>query len=172
MDIRQPQNNRMDSTYAALLIDMQDPCIAEIGVQERERLMRSQTEVLRYCGKNDIPVFVVEFDFAGPTRKELRQELPDVKWYPIFKKDSNAFENTGLDQYLAGFSVKNIFLMGVHADKCVRSTAGFAVDNGYGIATAESVIATDGGQKSLEDSLGWYNRNGILVRDHSEMFTN
>lgn len=160
---------------AVFLIDMQDSFLKSINTSEKEREVPYQIEVLDYCKRNEIPVFVLEYEGHGSTTNILKKRLDELdnKVY-ITKFHEDGFKDTDLSDQLNQRGIKNILLMGVNASACVLNTAKGAISKGYKIMTSKDLIA-DKVETSWQfwwdynESIDWYKENGIYSDDYKDL---
>lgn len=153
------------NTLAVILIDMQTRFVEHLRTGEAERIIPNQLTALKHCNKTGIPIIVLEYDSRkhssfGKTIAVLRSEAKKNSKGCLIRKEWNSgFVMTGLHSYLESLRVKNLFLMGINADHCVKQTAKDAIRRGYEIATSKDVIS---GQErhSKDNSLRWFQANG------------
>ncbi|MDP2908028.1 MAG: isochorismatase family cysteine hydrolase [Nanoarchaeota archaeon] len=154
---------------AVLVIDMQDFWLSEIDEKELETELPYQTEVLNYCDKNNIPVFVIEYKNCGPTTAYLSNKLKDMpKKEYITKTNRSAFERTNLEEKLKASGVDTLILMGVYASHCVKGTAEGALDAGFYIITSKDLIADDK-HNNKKESIEWYKEKGVYKDSYKEL---
>lgn len=156
---------------AVLIIDMQLNFLWGFRREERERLILSQIPVLEMARKYKIPVFVVEYKNFGKTVEELSVflKIMDKVTY-IKKKFDDAFKETSLQEELTHAHVKNIFLMGIHMDACVWSTAKSARKNDFSLFTNPLVIdgipdfEYEDPKETLKASAQWFLEKTTIVQ--------
>ncbi len=151
----------------ALVIDMQEYFVNT--VEYKRELLQSQSHLLAYCKKQDIPAVGIELKSFGPTIEPLRSqidELPRHDW--VTKPGSNAFDRTDLNEILREWRIDTLLLMGVYASLCVLATAGSALKYGFSIITADQLIADNYMGKTSKD-VSWYEKNGIYYSDYQAL---
>lgn len=151
---------------AVLLIDMQPHFIIELPEGEKERIVSSQIEVIRRCGRERIPIFVIEYADEGDTIRELRREIRRARKateiYRMKKTTDSAFSNGNLAALLRGLGIERLYLMGINAGACVKETAESAIACGFSIITSPEVISA-ASHHAGDHSIPWYRKNGSLV---------
>jgi len=154
---------------AVLLIDMQEWFLLGIEYEEKHREIPYQLEVLDYCKKNDIPVFVLEYKDCGPTVKILKDKVDSLekKTY-IIKNHDDGFIDTDLAKELRRKNIDTVLLMGINASACVLSTASGAIIAGFKIMTSDDLIA-DPKSYGENESINWYEQNGIYREDYKDL---
>ncbi|MDP3989830.1 MAG: isochorismatase family protein [archaeon] len=153
---------------AVLLIDMQEGFTEYIPTDYFNKLIRAQRSVINYLGNNDIPLVVLEYKpiYYGETDSALLDAINCVqKTIFISKKSKSGFKQTNLRRILSCFNRKNLYLMGVYADQCVKATAQDAINDGYNIATSGDVISEVNGRLSTT----WFEENGLFTKTYKGM---
>ncbi len=159
-------------SLAVLVIDMQDFWLGEIDEKELETELPYQAEVLNYCDKNNIPVFVIEYKNCGPTTAYLSNKLKDIpKKEYITKTNRSAFERTNLEEKLKASGVDTLILMGVYASHCVKGTAEGALDAGFDIIISKDLIADkkNSDNHKPEENVEWYKKHGIYLNSYKQL---
>lgn len=169
------QAQTIDNKVAVLLIDMQEIYLTNVSDEEKKREIPYQLEVLDYCKKNNLPVFVLEFAGFGDTIPILKDKIDssDKKSY-IIKTCRNGFHETSLDEQLKSENIKHLLLMGLYASACVRSTAENALDRGYNILTSKDLIADENSdsydpESTVLESRWWYKEKGIYRESYKDL---
>ena len=143
-----------------ILIDMQENFVEALKEKDKRRIIANQIFVIRWCAQNDISIVVLEYEMCGETIEVLAQELKEIKNLETIPKPyDNGFCGTELDYFLNKIDARNLFLMGINASACVKSTAEGAIEKGFEIITSSDVIA---GCNS-DNSISWYRKNGIVI---------
>ncbi|MFH1387689.1 MAG: isochorismatase family protein [Patescibacteria group bacterium] len=159
-------NNGID--IAALIIDMQVPFLADIKSSEKDELISSHVEMIRYLAHRNIRAIVLEYIGEGGTYWRLRREIKKIpRFKRIIKEYANGFLETGLNKQLKIWQIKEIILMGINASYCVKETAEGALDNGFSICTARQLVADreyqqDDFKKNVPE---WYEKNGVYYNN-------
>lgn len=167
---------QIKNSVAILLIDMQDYFLKGIDPAEKEKEIPYQIEVLDYCKKNEIPVFILEYKDYGSTTSILREKLNELtdKTY-IIKLNENGFIDTDLADRLNQKGVKNLLLMGINASACVLNTAKGALESGYTIMVSKDLIADRPPSNQWQfywdfnESIDWYKKNGIYQDNYKDL---
>ena len=150
--------------YAVLLIDMQDSLVRNIK-DNQEILIKSNIEMLEYCSKEDIPLIELNYLGYGNTIQEFDTYIASI---PRHKKQDKSgrdgFYNPKLREQLEKWEIKHLCLIGIYASLCVKATAQGALNHGYHIATADTLIA-DYNTKS-EKVTNWFKENGLYYNHH------
>jgi len=137
-----PEEFREKQDLAVVIVDMQQDFLKIISPEKRDRIIRNQIRVIRYCSANEIPIVVLEISKYSDTIAELQEHLVlPLRTRKFQKKVDNGFTNPEIKGYLKGLNIKSLFFMGINADACVMRTAEGGLHSGYDVATAEEVIA-------------------------------
>ena len=151
---------------AVLLIDMQDSFVDYLPEGEADRIIRNQIKVIRRCGREGIPIGLVEYESEGRTIDSLLDEIEEIKddthIFYVLKHCDNAFRETELEETLRRLGIEELCLMGINASACVWDTAEDAVKKGFLIVTGPDVIADCLGVHTSESS-DWYRKNGRWI---------
>jgi len=149
---------------AVVLIDMQADYVRRLRTGDPEIIIPNQIAVIRYCAEHDIPLVVLEYGGCHlPTLEVLKHEVGEVKRVTMVTKScNNGFQKTLLHSHLKKLGITKLFLMGINADHCVKSTAVGAMKNGYKIATSNGCISgtIDDG---YDNSIDWYKKHGAVL---------
>jgi nicotinamidase-related amidase len=127
---------------AVLLIDMQPKYLQLLSYQQQRALEREQLHVLDYCTHRDVPVALIEYNASGTTLPRLLGAVRAVPRKGFYEKwQPDAFSVQGLERQLNEWDCNRVFLMGVFASQCIRTTALSAAQLGFTVGTQPSVIA-------------------------------
>ncbi|MBM3200209.1 cysteine hydrolase [Candidatus Woesearchaeota archaeon] len=157
---------------AVLVIDMQDYWLSEVDEKEIEKELPYHLEVLEYCAKNNITVFVIEYKTCGQTTPYLDNKLRDMHKKEYIKKSArSAFQNTGLEAKLKSQGIDTLVLMGVYASHCVKDTAESALDAGFDIATSKDLISDNRHDAKRKENVEWYKEHGLYFDDYKKLLS-
>lgn len=85
---------------------------------------------------------------AGSAGAELDARLAHTGQVKLIAKASpSAFSNPELQQYLHAHGVKELYVLGVFAEGCVRSTVADAIKRGYTVHVIEAAVASNAAWK-------------------------
>lgn len=165
MIFKEGTSRETDSVYdVVILIDMQTTFVKNIREGVLPGLISTQTKVLQYCTKKDIPIAVLEHTYDNgktiPELDVLLQRVPRTK--TLLKNKDDGFIDTKLHEVLRSWKATRLLLMGINAEYCVLSTAMSAIRHGYKIITSPNLIS---GQNHHDptDCTGWYSDNGSVI---------
>jgi len=168
---RQRKLEHSTSSYAALLIDMQERFLKRYTVNNLEPIISAQTAVLRFCGSHDIPLVVIEYYGCGSTAFSLREVIADIpRTLTVEKSVPDAFAFTSLDEQLRRWNVTDLLVMGIYASACVQDTSKKALQKGYHLHTARDCIAdafTLCGEGKT--SFDWYKEHVNLYKTNKKL---
>ena len=145
---------------AVLLIDMQKYFLNVIPFFRKRKMISEQIKILQICAKYDILLVIIEMNRHGEeTVDVLKNETKKVPRVSAIRKENpSAFKNTKLNRYLKRRGIKNLILMGVYADECVKSTAMDAIKkHGFKIITSSGLITSYMKSDTYEN---WFRENG------------
>lgn len=132
---------------------------AQVGVMreawEAPRIIKNIGTAVAKARKQGLPVIWVQH-----ADEELVYGSPEWQWAPeltpaegeirIFKQFNSSFEQTPLEDALAGLGITHIVLAGAATNWCIRATAYGALDRGYDLTlindahTTETMVLDDG----------------------------
>src|SRR3989339_243624 len=155
--------------FGVVLIDMQKYFCNGLDKSRMNLITQSQEEVLETCVKNDYPVAVLEMVLEGRTIPQLERYFSDLKRKEIVIKPwQDGFEDTKLEGILKKWGLDYILFMGINASQCVLETAKGGRKKGFGILTAEDLIADASLCTETKESFEWYKKKGALKKSFRE----
>ncbi|GIG39454.1 cysteine hydrolase family protein [Cellulomonas phragmiteti] len=131
---------------ALLVIDLQVGVVAE--AYERDDVVARVAGLVERARASGTPVVWVqhsseEFPLGSPTW----QIVPEVAVGPgdpvVHKRYGDAFEDTDLEDVLAGHDVGRLVVCGAQTDACVRSTVHGAFTRGYDVTLVQDAHTTE-----------------------------
>lgn len=148
-----------------ILIDMQRHFLKLISDTKTLKIVAKQKQMIEFCIVNDIPLITLEYNDAGETIPELKEQTKSVpRNIVIIKPDNDGFIYTNLHEKLKEMKAETLLLMGVYAEACVLATAMGAVKRKYKVITCKELM--DGAANSLDRNffraVQWYKKNGKL----------
>lgn len=102
----------------------------------------------------------------GQPGAELDARIKVINRNDFTKKISDAFSNPGLDKFLIGNQVNELYLVGLDAAYCVYYTALGAKNRGYKVSIVKDAVMT---QKNMHDVLKQYEKDGIAAVASAEI---
>jgi nicotinamidase-related amidase len=135
-----------------LVVDVQVGVMS--GAWDAPRIIKNVVRAVERARAQGVPVIWVQH-----SDEELVYGSPAWQWVPelvpaegeplIHKQYHSAFEQTELEDQLAGFGATHIVLAGVATNWCIRATAYGALDRGYDLTLVRDAHTT--GTMELED---------------------
>ena len=130
-------------------------------------MIRAQRTLLEQCAENDVPVLVVEDATLPQTIPALQERLERVPRTRCFTKlEYDGFERPEVEKQLERWDASVLLLTGLYASHCVYRTARSARERGFGIATADALIADQAEGTAPGKRRAWYQENGIWVPNY------
>ena len=126
---------------AVVIVDMQEDFLKLIPPEKMGVMIKNQINVIKYCAGESIPVVALEACGYRITIAELNCYFSQLQIKTFGKRENDGFTNSGFLGYLRELKVKRLFFMGVNAGACVVDTAAGGLNSGFGVVTAEGVIA-------------------------------
>jgi nicotinamidase-related amidase len=119
---------------ALLVIDVQEGVVA--GAHERDTVVANIAGLVDRAREQHVPVVWVQHHDEGLERGSdgwrIVPELSRGEAEPLVEKTyGDSFEDTDLEQVLAGLRVGRLVVVGAQTDACVRSTLHGALVRGY-----------------------------------------
>ena len=119
---------------AVLVIDVQNGVVGE--AHDRDAVVANIGAVVEKAREADVPVVWVQHSSdnlaQGSEQWEIVPELsPDPSEPLVPKRYPDSFEETTLEDVLAGLAVGRLVVVGAQTDECVRSTLHGALVRGY-----------------------------------------
>jgi nicotinamidase-related amidase len=163
--------NKKNNDTGLVIVDMQDFFLKKFEQNKVSLLIKNQVKLLRYCSKNKIPVFVLEYNKRGTTTKPLKVYLQKLKIVNIIVKNSNSgFRDTNLEELLSKLKINRIILAGINGSGCVQDTAIGALKRGLKIITSSEIIASNTIRDiNLATSKKWYSMKGNYFEKIEEL---
>ncbi len=177
------KEKKLSGNWAVLLIDMQPRFLQGLDEIRREKLVAYQMSVIRYCADCNISLVVVGFDEESTIETLTRATEAVPRCEKVTKNTADAFSRPELLNYLRGWNIDGVVLMGIYAEECVKETAKSAIGNHLEIATSGELIADvirlkiakSGKLTSFANDDGgvlnprWYKRHGFYFSTSQEL---
>jgi nicotinamidase-related amidase len=136
---------RPGNQSALVVVDVQVGVMADCWEASRviEKVARS-VERARAAG---VPVIWVQHEGDEMPRDSSAWQLvpelvPATGDQRVYKRFPSSFEETGLEEYLAGLGVSHVVLAGAQTNWCIRATAYAALDRGYDLSLVKDAHTT------------------------------
>lgn len=148
--------------------------------KDSEKLIATVNQAIAKASAEGIPVVYIRQEFEGPWGRiwsrtfgsgtalkgspgaELDRRLVRASGAEFTKPKGDAFSNPGLEAFLAGHRVRDLYLTGLDAEFCVHLTAQGALNRGYTVTVLTDAIALRAEQKRAA-LLAKYHREGIRL---------
>jgi len=119
---------------ALLVVDVQNGVVA--GAHERDGVVANVGALVEKARSEDVPVVWVQHSDDGLAKGSdewrIVPELAPAEGEPLVEKSyGDSFEDTNLEQVLAGLGVGRLVVVGAQTDACIRSTLHGAFARGY-----------------------------------------
>jgi nicotinamidase-related amidase len=141
--------NRPDT--ALLVIDVQNGVVA--GNYRRDAVVTNIGRLVEKARREDVPVIWVQHSDEGLERESADWQIvpelnPDGSEPLVEKHYGDSFEDTTLENVLAGLGVGRLVVVGAQTDACIRSTLHGAFARGY-----DATLVSDA--HTTEDQTEW-----------------
>ena len=138
----------LDTTAALIVIDLQKGIVALPTVHSTAEIVDRSAQLARTFRERGLPVVLVNVTAPAPGRTDTgprnfsfpdnwAELVPELEQQPgdylVSKQRPGAFIGTGLDEYLRGCGVTQVFLTGIATGTGVEATARSAFDHGYNV---------------------------------------
>ena len=138
----------LDTTAALIVIDLQKGIVALPTVHSTAEIVDRSAQLARAFRERGLPVVLVNVTAPAPGRTDAgprsfsfpdnwAELVPELEQQPsdylVSKQRPGAFIGTGLDEYLRGRGVNQVFLTGIATGTGVEATARSAFDHGYNV---------------------------------------
>ncbi len=131
---------------ALLVVDVQNGVVT--GNHERDAVVANIGALVERARSRDVPVVWVQHASAelvpGAEPWQIVPELAPADSEPlIHKRYGDCFEDTELEQVLAGLAVGRLVVAGAQTDACIRSTIHGAFTRGYDVTLVSDAHTTE-----------------------------
>jgi len=129
---------------ALLVIDVQTGVVA--GAHERDTVVANVASLVDKARREQVPVVWVQDDGPGKGSDDWQivgELSPDDAEPRIEKQYADSFEETPLENVLAGLGVGRLVVVGAQTDECIRSTLHGAVVRGYDATLVSDAHTTE-----------------------------
>jgi nicotinamidase-related amidase len=137
---------RDGNTTALIVIDLQNGVVA--NAWEREAVIARTQTLIDRAREDGVPVVFVQHEDEelahGTDAWQLVPELAPRDDEPVIaKRHQDAFEDTALEETLAGLGVSHLVIAGAQTDACIRFTTHRALAEGYDMTLVGDCHTTD-----------------------------
>jgi nicotinamidase-related amidase len=133
---------------ALLVVDVQNGVVAE--AHQRDAVVANVGSLVDKARQEEVPVVWVRHSdeglVMGSDEWQIVPELPREGAEPLVEKSyGDSFEDTTLENVLAGLGVGRLFVVGAETDACIRSTLHGALVRGYDATLVSDAHTTNDG---------------------------
>ena len=151
---------------ALLVVDVQNAVVE--GAHERDTVVAAVAGLVDKARQENVPVVWVQHNDdnlpRGSEGWHIVGELSPSPDEPLVEKSyADAFEDTTLEQVLAGHGIGRLFLAGAQTDECIRSTLHGAIARGY-----DAILVSDA--HTTEDQSPWGAPTPDKVIAHTNLY--
>jgi nicotinamidase-related amidase len=151
---------------ALVVIDVQNGVVG--GAHDRDTVVANVATLVEKARTADAPVVWVQHNDDGLQRGtddwQLVPELARADDEPLVEKSyADSFEETSLEDVLAGLGVGRLVVAGAQTDECIRSTLHGAVVRGY-----DATLVSDA--HTTEDLSEWGAPTPDMVIAHTNLY--
>lgn len=131
---------------ALVVIDMQRDVVAE--AHDRDAVIATIAGLVERARQEHVPlVWVQHADRGMPRGSDGWRYVPELAIAAdepvVHKSYGDSFEDTDLEEHLAGAGVGHLVITGAQTDACVRSTLHGALARGYDVTLVEDAHTTE-----------------------------
>ena len=151
---------------ALLVIDVQEGVVEQ--AYQRDAVIANINTLVEKARAEDVPLVWVQHSDdqleRGSDRWRLASELHPEPHEPLVEKHyGDSFEETNLEEILAGLGVGRLVVTGAQTDACIRSTLHGALVRGY-----DALLVSDA--HTTEDATQWGAPTPDMVISHTNMY--
>ena len=130
-----------------LVIDVQVGVVADAF--ERDAKVANMSKAIDKARAESIPVIWVQHSDEGLVLESADWEIvPELETLPsepkVRKIYRSSFEDTNLEELLAGLGVSHLYVCGAESNNCVRHTCHTALEKGYDVTLISDAHTTTG----------------------------
>ena len=153
---------------ALLVIDVQKGVVDDNGSHRRDEVVANIASLVARARAEDVPVVWVQHSSdelpLGSPQWEYVDELVAREGEPVVhKRYGDSFEDTDLEDLLAGLRVGHLVVTGAQTDECIRSTIHGGFTRGYDVTLVEDAHTT-------EDMRAWGAPAPEVVVQHTNLY--
>lgn len=137
---------RNGNTSALIIIDLQNGVVA--NAWERDAVIGRTAGLIDRAREEGVPVIFIQHEdeelAAGTDAWQIVPELtPREDERVIAKRHQDSFEETALEETLAGLGASHLVIAGAQTDACIRFTTHRALAEGYDMTLVGDCHTTD-----------------------------
>ena len=130
---------------ALLIVDLQEKVVR--GAPRRDEVVVNVGRLVTQARRLEVPVVWVQDEenlVPGSTDWQIVAELTPEDGEPrIAKVYGDSFEDTVLEETLAGLAVGRLYVVGAQSDACIRATVHGAMTRGYDVILVSDAHTTE-----------------------------
>ena len=131
---------------ALMVIDVQNGVVA--GVHQRDEVVANIARLVEKAREEEVPIVWVQHSSEQLTKgseawayvPELKRQEPEPL---VHKRFADSFEDTDLEEVLAGAGIGRLVVAGAQTDECIRSTIHGAFVRGYDVTLVGDAHTTE-----------------------------
>ena len=159
-------------------LDLEEGCLPVDRIGSEEVIKIANEVLTKKILPDVLPVFIVSkfppsarianffrknAALVGSHGANIDERIVKAESTAVFEKSkSSAFSNPEVADYLKNRDVKDLYVLGVFAEGCVRATVLDAIKIGFNVCVVENAVATNASWKK-QIALWVMNRAGALV---------
>ena len=131
---------------ALMVIDVQNGVVA--GVHQRDEVVANIARLVEKARDEGVPIVWVQHSSEQLTKgSEAWEYVPELKRQEpeplVHKSFADSFEDTDLEEVLAGAGIGRLVVAGAQTDECIRSTIHGAFVRGYDVTLVGDAHTTE-----------------------------
>ena len=131
---------------ALMVIDVQNGVVA--GVHQRDEVVAKIARLVEKAREEEVPIVWVQHSSEQLTKgSEAWEYVPELKRQEpeplVHKRFADSFEDTDLEEVLAGAGIGRLVVAGAQTDECIRSTIHGAFVRGYDVTLVGDAHTTE-----------------------------
>lgn len=131
---------------ALMVIDVQNGVVA--GVHQRDEVVANIARLVEKAREEGVPIVWVQHSSEQLTKgSEAWEYVPELKRQEpeplVHKRFADSFEDTDLEEVLAGAGIGRLVVAGAQTDECIRSTIHGAFVRGYDVTLVGDAHTTE-----------------------------
>ena len=131
---------------ALMVIDVQNGVVA--GVHQRDEVVANIARLVEKARDEGVPIVWVQHSSEQLTKgSEAWEYVPELKRQEpeplVHKRFADSFEDTDLEEVLAGAGIGRLVVAGAQTDECIRSTIHGAFVRGYDVTLVGDAHTTE-----------------------------
>ncbi len=134
------------SESALIVIDVQNGVVA--NAFKRDEIVGNMRTLVKKARETNVPVVWVQHSDGGLIRDSAQWQIvpelvPNDDEQIVHKNYRSSFEETNLEEILAGENIAHLIVCGAQTNYCVRHTIAAALERGYDVTLVDDAHTTD-----------------------------